>query len=92
MCIRDRDTSLPESAAGNIACGSAIPLPSPASGCAATNQVCAPSGVTLGGSSAFFDPLGRSVTVARGVQAAALSITVSNQPAIGIQPETGWIQ
>jgi MSHA pilin protein MshC len=86
------DTNLPESNTTPVNCTVPIALPSPGRGCAATNQVCAPNGVTLGGSSVFFDPLGRSVTSAKAVQAAALSITVTNQTPITIQPETGWVQ
>ena len=86
------DTTLPESAAGNVNCTAAVALPSPAQGCAASNEVCAPSGVTLGGASAIFDPLGRPVTAARALQAAVLSITTSGQPSITIHPDTGWIQ
>jgi len=88
------DTTVPEVAAGNVACGLAITLPSPGRGCAATNQVCAPNGVILavGSASAIFDPLGRSVTVARAVQAGVLTISVINQAPINIQPETGWVQ
>jgi hypothetical protein len=86
------DTNLPESNTTPVNCAVPVALPSPGRGCAATNQVCAPNGVTLGGSSVFFDPLGRSVTSAKAVQAAALSITVTNQTPITIQPETGWVQ
>ncbi len=86
------DTALPEAATAAVNCTVPVALPAPGRGCAATNQVCAPKGVTLGGSSAIFDPLGRSVTVAKAVQAGALSITVTNQTPIAIQPETGWVQ
>lgn len=86
------DTNLPESNTNPVSCTVPVALPTPGRGCSATNQVCAPNGVTLGGSSAFFDPLGRSVTAAKAVQGAALSITVTNQAAITIQPETGWVQ
>lgn len=94
------DTTAPESVttvgctpgcASSASC-TAIALPAPGRDCAATNQVCAPNGVTLGGSSLIFDPLGRSVDSSKNVQASALSVTVSNQPAITIQPETGYVQ
>ncbi len=95
-----RDTTMPESVttvgctpgcASSASC-TAIALPAPGRGCASTNQVCAPNGVTLGGSSLIFDPLGRSVDASKAVQGAALSITVSNQTAITVQPETGYVQ
>lgn len=89
-----RDLTAPE-AVVNVACagtnGVPLALPSPGRGCAATNQVCAPAGVTLGGSSLIFDPLGRLVT-APGIVAAALVVTVSNQPNITVSPETGYVQ
>ena len=85
------DTTLPEAAAGNVSCTTSVPLAAPGRGCAASNEVCAPAGVTLGGDSIIFDPLGRSVTAARAV-AGVLGITVSNSPNIAIQPDTGWVQ
>jgi MSHA pilin protein MshC len=86
------DTTAPESSTIAVSCTVPVALPSPGRGCAATNQVCAPNGVSLGGSNVFFDPLGRSVTSIKAVQAAALRITVTNQVPITIQPETGWVQ
>jgi MSHA pilin protein MshC len=90
-----RDTTAPESV-GAVACATAVPLPAPGRGCAATNQVCAPNGVTLcvpgpGCNSLIFDPLGRSVT-APNVLAAVVTLTVPNQTDITIQPETGYVQ
>ena len=85
------DTTLPEAAAGNVSCTTNVALAAPGRGCAASNQVCAPAGVTLGGDSVIFDPLGRSVTATRAVTGVS-SITVSNAPSITIQPETGWVQ
>ena len=85
-----RDTAAPE-AVGAVNCATAIALPVPGKGCASTNQVCAPNGVTLGGGSLIFDPLGRSVT-APDVLAAVVTLTVSNQTDITIQPETGYVQ
>jgi MSHA pilin protein MshC len=84
------DTTTPESVA-TVNCTAAIALPSPGRGCAAANQVCAPSGVTLGGSSVIFDPLGRSVT-GPNVLAPVATLTVSNQANITVQPETGYVQ
>ena len=92
--LRRDTTTLPES--GGIpgcAGGVALALPSAGRGCVASNQVCAPNGVTLGGSSAvIFDAQGRSVTAAGAVQGAALNVTISNQPDVVIQPETGFVQ
>ena len=89
------DTTVPEAAVAPVACGTMIPLPAPRPAPCAVNAVCAPNSVTLGtlgGASAIFDPLGRSVTAARAVQAAPLAITMTGQPSVTIQPETGWIQ
>lgn len=92
------DTRIPEDNEGNsVVCtvgGStvAIALPAPGRGCAATNQVCAPNGVALGGASVIFDPLGRSVSAAKAVSAAVVSITISNEANVTIQPETGLVQ
>jgi MSHA pilin protein MshC len=87
------DPTVPEANTPAVACSTAVPLPAPGRECSpvVANQVCAPVGVTLGGNSVVFDPLGRSVTAAKGV-AAALGITVTNQPAITIAPATGWVQ
>ena len=86
-----RDTTMPE-AVVTVSCGTAVDLPSPGRGCAGNNQVCAPNGVTLGGSSLIFDPLGRLVDSSKNVQGAALSISVSNQTNISVVPETGYVQ
>jgi MSHA pilin protein MshC len=88
----DMDTTLPESNTTPVACGTPVALPSPGRGCVATNQVCGPTGVALAGVNVIFDPLGRSVTAAKAVQAAALAIKVIGQPDINIQPETGLVQ
>ena len=90
------DTRVPEGTEGNnVVCAVggntvAIDLPAPRAGCA-TNAVCAPNGVALGGGSVIFDPLGRSVTAAKGLAAVA-TLTVSNEANITVQPETGWVQ
>lgn len=87
------DTRIPEGNEGNsVVCTVAIALPAPGRGCAATNQVCAPNGVALGGASVIFDPLGRSVSAAKAVSAAVVSITISNEANVTIQPETGLVQ
>jgi len=90
------DTTAPESVV-TVVCttavgGTAVSLPAPGRGCAATNEVCASNGVTLGGASVIFDPLGRSVDSAKNVQATVLVVTVSNQPNISVQAETGFVQ
>jgi MSHA pilin protein MshC len=88
------DPTAPESVI-TVNCTATVALPAPGRGCAATNQVCAPTGVTLGtpsGSSVIFDPLGRSVDSSKNVQASAVTLTVSNQPNVTVQPETGYVQ
>lgn len=86
------DARLPEGNEANaINCATALNLPATQSGCAA-NAVCAPRGVTLGGASVIFDPLGRSVTAAKAVAGADATITVSNQSDITVATETGWVQ
>ena len=90
------DTRVPEGNEANAvicAVGAntvAVSLPAQPQGCAA-NAVCAPNGVALGGGSVIFDPLGRSVTSAKAV-AGLVTITVSNESDITVQPETGWVQ
>lgn len=86
------DEIAPETATAKVACTTPVALPA-LGGCAA-NRICAPSGVTLGpagGLAVIFDPLGRSVTMAKTV-AAKQAILVSGQPDISIESETGWIQ
>lgn len=104
-----RDTNTPESVA-NVGCTvacvasascSALALPAPGKGCA-SNQVCAPSGVSiLAGSSSqlIFDPLGRPVNPDKLVVVAAsgseprIKVSVANNPPdIVVQPETGIVQ
>ena len=96
------DTLVPEGNEANaVVCAVgastvAVDLPAALQGCAAsavnaTNAICAPNGVTLGGDSVIFDPLGRSVTAAKGL-AAVVTLTVSNEANITVQPETGWVQ
>jgi MSHA pilin protein MshC len=95
-----RDTRLPEdvvsvgcvpSCAASATC-SAVALPAPGRGCA-SNQVCAPNGVSiLAGSSLIFDPLGRPVSADKSVVGTAPTISVSNQIDIVVQTETGIVQ
>jgi prepilin-type N-terminal cleavage/methylation domain-containing protein len=92
------DTTLPEttgfttvSCAG--AAGTAVTLASSGSNCA-TNQVCAPSGVSLSVSPStqiIFDPQGRSVDTSKNVNSNS-TLTVSNQPVITVNAETGFVQ
>ncbi len=87
-----RDTGLPEGKV-SVSCTSAIALPAPGRGCSATNQVCAPSGVVLGGtSSLLFDPLGRLVSAPGTPASSAATLTISNQPSITVSPETGYVE
>jgi MSHA pilin protein MshC len=85
---RDVGTS-PETAA-SVNCTQSVALPSPTSGCA-SNTVCAPSGVTAGGSaSVIFDPLGRSISSPNSV--ASATVTITNQTSITVAAETGYVQ
>jgi len=95
-----RDTTAPESVT-SVGCtgsdGVALALPAPGKGCIAANQVCASAGVTLAtanlsGTSLIFDPLGRLVDTSKAVLAQTPTLTVSNQTAIAISPETGYVQ
>jgi MSHA pilin protein MshC len=87
-----RDANDPDAVAA-VNCTVAVALPSPKSSCGATNLVCAPSGVALGGTASLvFDPLGRLVTAPKIVAGSAAAITVSNQPDITVQPDTGYVQ
>lgn len=91
------DTNLPESNTTPVNCAVPVALPSPGRGCAATNQVCAPNGVSIlaCSSSLIFDPLGRPVNADKSVVVAAPcepKVTVSNQTVIVVQPETGIVQ
>ena len=84
------DTNLPEAGTAPVNCTVAVDLPATRQGCAA-NAVCAPNGVALGGGGVIFDPLGRSVTNGKAL-AAVVTLTVSNEANITVQPETGWVQ
>jgi len=89
-----RDATDPESVA-SVNCSSPLPLPAPDSSCAATHMVCAPRGVTLGGTASLvFDPLGRLVNSGspKTVAASAAAITISNQSDVTVQAETGYVQ
>lgn len=86
-----RDLATPETP-GAVNCTSDVALPAPGRGCAASNQVCAPEGVTLGGGGLIFDPLGRAVDSAKAVLGTAPALTVTNQPNITVTPQTGYVQ
>ena len=79
-----------------VNCNTAIAVPAPNSSCSATNMVCAPANVALGTNTTtlVFDPLGRLVTTAapKTVSGTAGAITISNQPTITVQPDTGYVQ
>lgn len=89
-----RDTSDPDSVL-SVNCSNPLSLPAPDSSCGASNQVCAPRGVTLGGTASLvFDPLGRLVSSGspKVVASSVATITVSNQPSVTVQPDTGYVQ
>ena len=86
------DTRVPETFTTGVTCSTAIDLSSSDSSC--PGAVCAPSGVTLLGTSAtsiIFDPLGRSVTSSKG-SAGNLAINITNQPSITVYGETGLVK
>lgn len=86
-----RDVNTNPETASSVSCTQAVPLPAKMTACAQTNQVCAPSGVILGGSSSvIFDPQGRSISTPGSV--AAATVTISNQTAISVAGETGLVQ
>ena len=88
----DLDPTLPEANTAAVACNPALNLPVPQQNCAA-NRVCAPAGVVLGGAAGvIFDPLGRPVDANKVVLGAATTITVTGQPNIVIQADSGWVQ
>ena len=85
------DARLPEDpVAAAVVCDAPLNLPVPQQNCAA-NQLCAPAGVVLGAATVNFDPLGRPVTVNKAL-AGETTITVSNQPSIVVQADSGWVQ
>jgi MSHA pilin protein MshC len=85
---RDLGTD-PETAAG-VSCTQTVALPGSASGCA-SNAVCAPGGVTLGGPASIkFDPLGRSISTPGTTTSA--TVTISNQTSVTVAAETGYVQ
>lgn len=93
-----RDLNDPDALA-TVTCSTPVALPGADGSCGgANNQVCAPANVTLGTLSGVttlvFDPLGRLVTAAapKTVAGSAATITVSNQPNITVQAETGYVQ
>lgn len=88
-----QDPRAPESAPP-VNCTDVVNLPaaSNVTGCA-TNEVCAPTGVTLsGGASFIYSPLGQPVDASRTVLGSVASFTVSGgQPVITIQANTGLV-
>jgi len=87
------DPVVRDQAIGPVSCTVALDLPAPGRGCAASNEVCAPSGVSLGGGGTLiFDPLGRLVTAPGAVAGSPATLTVSNQPDITVEPETGYLR
>ena len=85
------DVREPDGLVGAVNCTAAVNLPVPQQGCPA-NQVCARPGVVLGGAvGVIFDPLGRPVNGDRS-PAGAATITVTGQPNIVVQADSGWVQ
>ena len=97
----DLDPTLPEANSAAVACNTPLNLPVPQQRtprlpvCPA-NQLCAPPGVILavlvpGTANFSFDPLGRPVSAGKAL-AGATTITVTGQPNIVIQADSGWVQ
>ncbi|MEZ7912410.1 MAG: prepilin-type N-terminal cleavage/methylation domain-containing protein [Propionivibrio sp.] len=85
------DVREPDGLVDAVNCTAAVNLPVPQQGCPA-NQVCARPGVVLGGAvGVIFDPLGRPVNGDRSLAGAA-TITVTGQPNIVVQADSGWVQ
>ena len=81
----------PDGLVDAVNCTAAVNLPVPQQGCPA-NQVCARPGVVLGGAAGvIFDPLGRPANGDRSLAGAA-TITVTGQPNIVVQADSGWVQ
>ena len=87
-----RDPGIPEGKA-SISCSAYVSLPNQDAACTATNQVCAPAGIAVTGtSSLIFDPLGRLVTAPGVVALTAATLNIDGEPAITVAPETGYVQ
>ena len=84
------DPTLPEANAAVIACNMPLNLPVPQQGCPA-NQVCAPAGVVLAVAAVNFDPLGRPVNANKALLGNTV-ISVTGQPNIVVQADSGWVQ
>ncbi len=84
----------PENVGATISCTKSIALPKGRSSCTGnpSHKICPPSGVTSGAGSWIFDPLGRPVNAAKTALTAAVSISVTNQPDIVIEAETGYVR
>ncbi len=79
------DTRTPEVVAGSPSCSPALSLPSPDSNCSQTNQICAPSNVSLAttGTPITFDPRGGSL--------GAATFSSTGQPDITVENVTGYV-
>lgn len=86
-----RDTGVPEGKVA-IICSTSLALPVVARGCG-SNQLCAPSGVAVTGtSSLIFDPMGRLVSSPGVVAASAATLSIDGEADITVAPETGYVQ
>ncbi len=79
-----------ENNAAAIACNTPLNLPVPQQGCPA-NQVCASNGVALAVATVNFDPLGRPVNTNKALLGNTV-ISVTGQPNIVVQADSGWVQ
>ena len=88
-----RDEALPDGKTSIDCSGADLALLLPEQSCAKPNQICAPKGVSIGGTlSLIFDPLGHLVTDEGVLAADMVRITITNQPDITIAAETGFVE
>ena len=87
-------TTEPESVGATITCDQDLALPKGRSSCSGnpSHKICPPAGVTAGTASWVFDPLGRPLNSSKAVLTSNLSIAVTNQPAITVEAETGYVR
>lgn len=83
----------PEAVGASVSCTQPLDLPKVRASCSGNpaNRICPPSGVSSGTASWVFDPLGRPMNSSRVALTSALSLSVTNQPAITVEAETGYV-
>lgn len=76
-------STTPESGVAACPAATALTLPARDANCGAANQVCAPAGVVLTGSSFYFDAQGRA--------SAGVIFGSTGQPNVTVTQETGYV-